>query len=484
MDNIVDNVPLLEVKDFSLSFRQYKKGLRETKLEVIRNLNMTIQEGEIVAVAGASGSGKSLLANAILGILPEHALLNGTLNYKGVALTQKLLGHLRGKEISLIPQSVNALDPLMRTGKQVQSVVRNGNKKEIQQAIFSKVGLPAHTSNKYPFELSGGMARRVLATTAMISNANLIIADEPTPGLDPAVLHETVGYIKQLAMDGKGVMFITHDIDTALKIADRVVIFNAGEIVETAQAADFEGIGEKLEHPYTKKLWNALPQNKFIPELHVNKKNLPSKVESNLGLEVQGISYHYNNDNYLFKDLELTVNPGEIVGLHGYSGSGKSTMAQIIADFLKPETGTVTVDGEQKFRSMMHPVQLVWQHPEKTINPRWRMEKVLAEGGVSDEKLLMELGINREWLTRWPSELSGGELQRFCIARALHKNVKYIIADEMTTMLDAITQANLWKTMLRLAKERDIGILAISHDHQLLKKICDRIINFNGIANV
>ncbi|WP_087974485.1 ABC transporter ATP-binding protein [Oceanobacillus rekensis] len=483
MGNILDKEPLLEVKDFSLSFRQYKKGLRETKLQVIRNLNMTIHEGEIVAVVGASGSGKSLLANAILGILPEHALLDGTLNYKGVMLTQELLEQIRGKEISLIPQSVNALDPIMKTGKQVQSVIRNGDKKEIQQAIFSKVGLPIHTGKKYPFELSGGMARRVLATTAMISDADLIIADEPTPGLDPTVLHETIGYIKQLALDGKGIMFITHDIETALKIADRVAIFNGGEIVEIAQAADFTGKGEELKHPYTKKLWEAMPQNEFIPGLNVNK--VPtSKASENIGLEVEGISYHYRGGNYLFKDLELTVNPGEVVGLHGYSGSGKSTMAQIIAGYLKPKKGMVTVNGKRNFRSMVHPVQLVWQHPEKTINPRWQMEKVLAEGGMSDENLLMELGINREWLTRWPSELSGGELQRFCIARALHENVKYIIADEMTTMLDTITQANLWKTILRLARERDIGILAISHDHQLLKRVCNRIINFNDIANV
>ncbi|MEC5423160.1 ABC transporter ATP-binding protein [Virgibacillus sp. C22-A2] len=257
--------PLLEVENFSLLFRHYGKGLRESNLEVIRKFDLTIHEGEIVAVVGASGSGKSLLANAILGILPDHAVMKGTLNYKGEALSHKKLLALRGKEISLIPQSVNALDPLMKTGKQVQTVIKEKNKREIQNAIFRKVGLAEETGDRYPFELSGGMTRRVIAATAMVSGAQLIIADEPTPGLDPAALHETINFMKQLAKDGKGIMFITHDIETAIQVADKVAVFYAGQTVEIAHANDFSGKGEKLRHPYTKALWNALPQNEFTP---------------------------------------------------------------------------------------------------------------------------------------------------------------------------------------------------------------------------
>lgn len=260
-----DQTPLLEVKDFSVTFRHYQKGLRETKMKVIRKLDLTIHQGEIVAVVGASGSGKSLLANAILGVLPENAETNGTLNYKGEALSQKKQIALRGKEISLIPQSVNALDPLMKTGKQVQTVIKKKNKRAIQQAIFHKVGLPDTTADRYPFELSGGMARRVLAATAMVSGANLVIADEPTPGLDPEALQETLKHMKQLAADGKGMMFITHDIEVALQLADKIAVFYAGQTVEIAHADDFTGKGEKLRHPYTKALWNALPQNDFTP---------------------------------------------------------------------------------------------------------------------------------------------------------------------------------------------------------------------------
>lgn len=257
--------PLLEVENFSLTFRHFGKGLRETNVEVISKLDLTIKVGEIVAVVGASGSGKSLLANAILGVLPENAATRGILNYKGEALSRRRQIALRGNEISLIPQSVNALDPLMKTKKQVQAVIKGKNKKAIQRNIFQKVGLDEAVGDRYPFELSGGMARRVLVATAMVSGASLIIADEPTPGLDPDSLHETIKHMKQLADDGKGIMFITHDMETALKVADKVAVFYTGRTVEIAHATDFTGKGERLRHPYTKALWNALPQNEFIP---------------------------------------------------------------------------------------------------------------------------------------------------------------------------------------------------------------------------
>ncbi len=264
-DSLENGQPLLEVRDLSLSFRQYHAGLRETRIQVISKLDISIHSNEIVAIVGASGSGKSLLASAILGLLPANAELHGTITFKGNPLTPDRQNHLRGKEISLIPQSVNALDPLMKTGKQVQAVIKEKNKKAVQQDIFDKVGLPPKASNSYPFELSGGMVRRVLAASSLASSADLIIADEPTPGLDPFALKETVKYIKQLAEDGKGVIFITHDIETALKIADRVAVFYAGQTIEIASAENFCNEGEKLRHPYTKALWNALPQNGFTP---------------------------------------------------------------------------------------------------------------------------------------------------------------------------------------------------------------------------
>src|SRR5690625_1794673 len=172
-----DQVPLLEVRDFSLTFEESGNVLPETELEVIHKLDVTIYQGEIVAVVGASGSGKSLLANAILGVLPDNAVTNGTLNYKGEALSRKRQIALRGNEISLIPQSVNALDPLMKTAKQVQAVIKNKDKQAIQQTIFKKVGLADGTGDLYPFELSGGMSRRVRSeehTSELQSRGHLV----------------------------------------------------------------------------------------------------------------------------------------------------------------------------------------------------------------------------------------------------------------------------------------------------------------------
>ncbi|WP_068676201.1 ABC transporter ATP-binding protein [Oceanobacillus sp. Castelsardo] len=461
--------PLLEVKDFSLAFRTFKKGLVETEVKVIKNLNITINEGEIVAVVGASGSGKSLLASAILGILPKHALTEGKILYKG----GELKGEFRGKEVSYIPQSIQSLNPLMKVGKQVQEVIKNQDKKLIQRKIFTQVGLSNEITDKYPFELSGGMARRILAATAIVSPAKLIIADEPTPGLDPQALDEVITLLKQLSQTGKGIMFITHDIDTALKLANKVVVFRDGETIEVANVEDFSGKGEKLQHAYTKELWNALPGNDFF----VKEKDFIPITKESSKLEIKGISFKYGDEDYLFKDLHLTIDPGEIVGLHGYSGSGKTTMAKIIAGYLKPENGRVLLGGKQIKNRGIYPIQFIWQHPEKAINPRWKMQKIFIESNM-DREVLDELGIKEEWLSRWPSELSGGELQRFCIARAFHNETKFIIADEITTMLDAITQAHLWKMLHRMAKERNIGVLAISHDYYLLQHISDRIINF------
>lgn len=471
-------VPLLQVCNYSLAFRKYEKGLKETKWNVVRRLNITIHEGEIVAVVGASGSGKSLLANAILGILPHHAISGGEIYYKGELLTKERQVKLRGKEITLIPQSVTALDPLMKVGKQVEQVISNKNSREMRTNIFKQVGLPTGAENKYPFELSGGMNRRVLAASAIVSEASLIVADEPTPGLDPKSLTEMIGIFKALSKRGKGIMLITHDIESALKIADKVVVFQNGETIEEAKVEQFSGNGEKLQKKFTKTLWNALPGNTFIPVK--KKQEVHHPVDE---LRVEQISYKYKNSSYLFRNVDFSIKAGEFVGLHGYSGAGKTTMAQVIAGYIKPIEGLVTVNGSKINDFKVNPIQLVWQHPEQAINPRWKMKKVLDEMSISEE-ILTRVGIRKEWLTRYPHELSGGELQRFCIARALNENTKYLIADEMTTMLDTVTQADLWQLVIQLTKEKNIGVLAISHNQRLLERISDRVVDFGEISNV
>lgn len=257
--------PILSVKDLSVSFQMYDNGLEKYDLKVISNLTLDVRPGEIVAIAGSSGSGKSLLAHAVMGLLPENASISGEISYKGKVLSQKEKEALRGKEMALVPQSVSYLDPLMKVGTQVRG--RKADKEIIkaQREIFRRFHLDEKTEQLYPFQLSGGMARRVLVSTAVLSGAEVIIADEPTPGLDLEMALEALKIFRELADEGKAVILITHDIDLAFHIADRIAVFYAGTTVEIADAKDFlEGV-DALRHPYSKALWKALPQNGFEP---------------------------------------------------------------------------------------------------------------------------------------------------------------------------------------------------------------------------
>ncbi len=255
---------LLEIHNMSVSFLMYDSALEQRELRVISDLYLTVMPGEIVAIAGSSGSGKSLLAEAVLGILPDNAIVRGHLHYKGEELTQKRQRELSGKEIALVPQSVAYLDPLMRIGRQTDGR-RNPELAEKRRKLFERLNLPPYTEKLYPFELSGGMARRVLVSTALLSDAELIIADEPTPGMGLEEALEALKMFREMADSGKAVILITHDIDLAFEFADRVAVFYAGTTVEIAPSSDFKSGPDALRHPYSKALWAALPQNGFTP---------------------------------------------------------------------------------------------------------------------------------------------------------------------------------------------------------------------------
>lgn len=256
--------PILEISDLSVSFQMYDGALEQKDLQVISNLSLTVYPGEILAVAGSSGSGKSLLASAILGILPENAAVKGNMRFDGQPMTPGLQEELRGRDIALVPQSVAFLDPLMKVGKQV-----DGHKKpyptEKRRSLFRRFDLPEKTEHLYPFQLSGGMARRVLVSTALISDAKLVIADEPTPGMSLEQAREALKMFREMADEGRSVILITHDIDLAFDFADRIAVFYAGTTVETASAEEFRQGPDVLRHPYSKALWRALPQNEFKP---------------------------------------------------------------------------------------------------------------------------------------------------------------------------------------------------------------------------
>lgn len=254
--------PVLDIKDLTISFSQYDKGLRKIELEVIKNLNVTVNPGEVVAVVGSSGSGKSLLAHAVLGLLPTNCSASGFIYFNGELMDSKRIEEVRGKGIVLVPQSVTYLDPLEKVGKQVRRERKEKSVITRQKELFKYYGLDEKTEQLYPFELSGGMARRVLLSASMMENPRLIIADEPTPGLHLEAAKKAMQHFRNFANEGHGVLLITHDVELSLEVADRIAVFYAGTTLEEALVSDFTSM-DKLRHPYTQALWRALPQNGF-----------------------------------------------------------------------------------------------------------------------------------------------------------------------------------------------------------------------------
>jgi peptide/nickel transport system ATP-binding protein len=262
------NSGLLSVQDLSVTFRRVEPGGHVARIPVLRRVSLDMGQGEIVAVVGSSGAGKSILAHAILGVLPGNAEVDGRILFRGQELTPDRLVAIRGREIALVPQSISFLDPLVKAKHAVQLAARRagldkGQARAAQEDAFSRLGLSPEAGDRYPFELSGGMARRVLLAMATVGNPSLLVADEPTPGLHESAVRESLSRLRKLADTGKSVLLISHDIVSCLAVADRVAVFLDGEVVEIAAAAEFSRDGLELRHPYSQALWNALPQNAF-----------------------------------------------------------------------------------------------------------------------------------------------------------------------------------------------------------------------------
>lgn len=198
-------------------------------------------------------------------------------------------------------------------------------------------------------------------------------------------------------------------------------------------------------------------------------------------LKAENVSFAYGLHQIL-KNINFEMNNEQIIGLFGDSGSGKSTLCKVLTGFIKDYDGQVTVNG-QEHKKGFNPIQLIYQHPEKVMNPRWKMRDVLEESWMPDDKILDEFGIKKEWFDRYPSELSGGELQRFSILRALNPKTQFIIADEISTMLDAVTQVQIWESLLSVARKNKVGVLVVSHDKKLLNRICDDIVYLRDITD-
>ena len=538
---------LLQIDDLSIGFSMYDdRSVRSTRSMhyVIEHLSLSIHEGEILALVGASGSGKSLLADASLGLFAPNALVTGRIWFDGEACDARTLAQLRGRKMAFVPQSIEALDPLQRVGKQIEGMARGMSKRaarERRRALFARYRLDETAARKYPFELSGGMARRVLLIGALMNSPRVIVADEPTPGLDMELAVRAMDDFRAFAGEGGGVLLITHDIELALRVADRIAVFKDGTVVEETATANFAS-PDLLRHPFSRELWHALPEHDFAAgqpadasekmfhvkhsfaekadeaeeaqgvegaraerdrtfanartacdrapaaahdRIPADARGRISAAASSACLEARRVSFGYGGPAPLvFDDFSFAVRPGERVALRAPSGHGKSTLCRLLAGYLEPARGGVFVDGaplrEAAVPGAASPVQLIGQHPERVIDPLLRIRKSLAEAGLghagSANDLLAALGVRSAWLDRFPSELSGGELQRICIARALATQPRYLICDEISTMLDASTQAQLWRFLVSYAQGREVGMVIVSHSDALVDRVATRVV--------
>ena len=263
---------LLQVEDLSIGFRMYDPGAsffaaRQQMFPTIEGLNISVHAAEVVAVVGASGAGKTLLADAIMGFYEPNALVRGRIWVDGELQDAAGLRRLRGNGLSLVPQSIAYLDPTMKVGRQVQGAATDRadaqRRRLRQRELFARYGLDADVARLYPHQLSGGMARRVLLCCALMDDPRVIIADEPTPGLDLELAVRALGDFRDFADAGGGVLLITHDIELALRVADRVAVFQDGAVVEEVPVSSFAS-PELLRHPFSRALWHALPEHDFV----------------------------------------------------------------------------------------------------------------------------------------------------------------------------------------------------------------------------
>ncbi|MDU0288870.1 ATP-binding cassette domain-containing protein [Saccharothrix longispora] len=263
--------PLLDIDSLAVSFTQYDRGLRRRTVTALSGMDLTADRGELVALVGASGAGKSLLAHAVLGMLPPNAVESGTIRFDGAVLDPPARRDRAGRDIALLPQSVTFLDPVTPVGRQVRrSAALAGRPATAAGAALAARGLGPEVAGRHPHQLSGGMVRRVLTAMAMMADPALVLADEPTPGLPPESVRAVLAELRRIADQDRAVVLITHDLAAALEVADRVVICRHGRTVDEARPADFRGAGpgdDHLTHPYTRALWRALPANGFhLPE--------------------------------------------------------------------------------------------------------------------------------------------------------------------------------------------------------------------------
>ena len=471
----------------------------------VREISFDVAPGQIVCLLGESGSGKSIIANAVMGLLPSGLVPSaGSIRLNGeemIGAPQRYLRELRGPRMAMVFQEpMTALNPVMRCGDQIDEMLHQHRKMDRasrRQAILEimeRVHLPdpERIYASYPHQLSGGQRQRIVIAIALILKPALLICDEPTTALDVTTQAEILKLIRELQVENDtAVLFITHDFGVVAEIADEVVVLELGNMIERG---DKLAVLTQPREPYTKMLLNA------VPELALQGR--PPVKDSTPLLEARQVCKRYVSGSWPGKrrevkavdNISVSVRAGETVGVVGESGSGKSTVARCIARLIEPTSGDIHANG----RSIAHlrgrglspfrrDVQMVFQDPYRSLNPRQTVGASIIEGplnfGVSyaqawqrAEELMHMVRLKPEALRRYPNEFSGGQRQRISIARALACNPKLIVADEAVSALDVSVQKQILELLDEIQRTTSIGILFITHDLRVASQICDRVV--------
>ena len=494
---------LLAINDLSILLPE-----GSDRTHAVQHVDLDLHSGETVCVVGESGSGKSLTARAVMGLLPApHVRIgHGEIIFDGEDITKvssERMRELRGSEISMIFQEpMTALNPVMTIGDQVDEIFRyhvSMSKKERAEKalkLMEDVNLPdpSRIINAYPHELSGGQRQRSMIAMALALGPKILIADEPTTALDVTTQAQILELIKdmQKRLD-TGVLFITHDFGVVADIADRVVVMQEGNIVETGTAKQ---VLNTPSHPYTQSLIAAIPRLKPRKSRNRSEKIVLStdKISKSFG---SGRSFFglgkEGREVKAVQQVNIELRKGETLGVVGESGSGKSTLARCIIKLMESDDGKIELDGvdiskldRNNMRSHRQRIQLVFQDPFASLNPRSRIGDIISQGpilqGVSKEdahnharELIEIVGLDRKSFDRFPHEFSGGQRQRIGIARALALKPDILIADEPVSALDVSIQAQILELLDQIRKQMDLSMLFITHDLRVAAQVCDNV---------
>lgn len=465
---------LIQLTDLSISTKANTHAKNQVDaLALLEPLSLRLYQDQPVTILGQTGSGKSLLAQAIVGLLPAELSQQGQVEVFGKIHEPRSLVSLWGKEMIMLPQEPwRALDPLMPAYKQVSEVYEclHGLDEEtsFNRAIsdLDKVGLKA-SALKRPGQLSGGMAQRLAVTAATAGGAKLVLADEPTKGLDVSRRDDIIQLLIESAKGG-GLLTITHDIEVARQIGGDIIVMKEGKVVEQGTA---EQILNQPQHPYTQSLIDADPR-------HWDERE-KSAIEKTPVLEVEGLAIG-RNGVALSNDITFTIHTGEVVGVVGDSGCGKSTLGDTLLGLLKPIEGSIT-----KLNLNAKPYQWLklFQDPPAAFTSSVTLGVLLDDlvklHKIDRQKispLMAKLKLAPALLARRSTEVSGGELQRFAILRALLLEPVFLFADEPTSRLDPIIAKEVTDLLVDLAKEQGCALLLVSHDPYMITKRCDTVV--------